>query len=298
MLKRTLGKTGMQVTVLSHGAMEIRGTRIWNGRPITDDEANTILNKVLDAGINFIDTAWDYGLSETYIGHYIAHRRNEYFLASKCGCTWVDKGDHDETPHVWTRENLAKNIEDSLKRMKTDHLDLWQLHNPKPEQVQAEDLVAFMQDIQKQGKVRHIGISSTNPFIDTFIQWGVFESFQIPYSALEPEHDPKITAAAQSGAGTIIRGGVARGEPGEGLGNTNRWEAWEKANMDELLGENESRTAFLLRMTISHPDVTTTIVGTKNPTHLMDNVKAAQAGPLSDEIYAEAKKRLEKAMEK
>lgn len=295
MLKRTLGKTGFNVSVLSHGAMEIRGPRIWKGRPVTDDEANTILNHVLDAGINFIDTAWDYGLSETYIGHYIAHRRKEYYLATKCGCTWVDCGDHDETPHVWTRDNLAKNIEDSLKRMKTDYVDIWQLHNPSVEDAQREDLVSFMEQVQKSGKVRHISISSTNPHIDTFIEWNKFATFQIPYSALEREHEQTITKAALSGAGTIIRGGVARGEPGEGQGGANKWGAWEAAKMDELLDEGESRTAFQLRFTISHPHMHTTIVGTKNPKHLDENLRVAEKGPLPADVYEEAKKRLSAA---
>ncbi len=87
----TLGRTGLNVTKLGHGAMEIRGSRIWGGRPIEDSEAETILNAVLDEGINFIDTANDYGKSEEYIGRYLAHRRAEYVLATKCGCTVVRK---------------------------------------------------------------------------------------------------------------------------------------------------------------------------------------------------------------
>src|SRR6266487_6264334 len=145
MQRRILGRTGLEVTQVSYGAMEIRGKRIWGGRPVTDEQAERILNAVLDAGINFIDSAYDYGLSEEYIGRFISHRRGEYYLATKCGCTVVDAGDHDETPHVWTRDNLLHNIETSLRRMKTDYVDVWQLHNPTVEQVegvfffQAED---------------------------------------------------------------------------------------------------------------------------------------------------------------
>lgn len=295
MQKRTLGKTGLQVTVLGHGAMEIRGPRIWGGRPVTDDEADRILNAVLDAGINFIDTAWDYGLSEQYIGKFIARRRDQYVLATKCGCTWVDKGNHDDTPHVWTRDNLRHNIETSLQRMKTDYVDLWQLHNPAPEQTQAEDLVAFMEQVRKEGKVRHVGISSTLPHIPVYLQWGTFESYQIPYSALERRHEKAITRVGEAGAGVIVRGGVARGEPGAGLGGQDRWGAWNQARMDELLAPGESRTAFLLRFTISHPHMHTTIVGTKNPDHLQENVKAAEAGPLPADVYAEAKRRMDTA---
>ena len=292
MEKRLLGRTGLNVTVLGHGAMEIRGKRIWNGRSITDEEAERILNAVLDGGINFIDTAWDYGLSEQYIGQFISKRRKEYYLATKCGCTFVDKGDHDETPHVWTRDNLRHNIETSLQRMKTDYVDLWQLHNPTPEQVQAEDLAAVMEQVKKEGKVRHVAISSTLPHLPTFLKWGGFESFQIPYSALDRKHEEAIQRVGGAGAGVIVRGGVAKGEPGAGLGNQDRWGLWEQAKLNELLSPGESRTAFLLRFTISHPQMDTTIVGTKNPEHLMENLRAAEAGPLTPQVYTEAKKRL------
>jgi aryl-alcohol dehydrogenase-like predicted oxidoreductase len=282
----------LNVTVLGHGAMEIRGPRIWGGRPVTDAQAERILNAVLDSGINFIDTAWDYGLSEEYIGKYIAHRRGEYILATKCGCTWVGKGDHDETPHVWTRENLRRNIESSLQRMKTDYIDIWQLHNPTPEQVEQEDLPAFMEQVKKEGKVRHVAISSTLPHLPVFLGWGVFETFQIPYSALERAHELVIGQVADAGCGVIVRGGVARGEPGAGLGGKDRWTIFEEAKLDELCAPGESRTAFLMRYTISHPGMHTTIVGTLVPEHLAENIKAAQAGPLPANVYAEAKRRL------
>lgn len=294
----TLGRTGLNVTRLSFGAMEIRGPRIWNGRPVTDAEADRILNAVLDAGINFIDTAYDYGLSEQYIGQFISHRRDDYYLATKCGCTVVDAGDHDDTPHVWTRDNLLRNIDVSLKRMKTDHIDLWQLHNPSVEQAEQGELVDVLKEVQASGRVRFIGVSSTLPHITEYIRWGVFDAFQIPYSALEREHENVISDAANAGAGTIIRGGVGRGEPGVGLGTTDRWDTWEKAGLDDLLGPGESRTAFLLRFTLSHPDMSTTIVGTKNSEHLAENLRIAEQGALPEDVYEEAKRRLAEAGEK
>ncbi len=118
--------------------MGLCGPRRPIGGPITDDQAERILNAVLDAGINYIDTSFDYGLSEDYIGRFTSHRRDEYYLATKCGCHVVDKGDHDEVSHVWTRENLMHNIEVSLKRLKTDYLDVWQLHGDHtPDNIQA-----------------------------------------------------------------------------------------------------------------------------------------------------------------
>ncbi|CAG7655029.1 aldo/keto reductase [Paenibacillus allorhizosphaerae] len=290
--KSILGRTGLEVTRLGFGAMEIRGPRIWKGRPVTDSEAERILNVVLDAGINFIDTAYDYGLSEEYIGRFISHRRSEFILATKCGCTVVNAGDHDETPHVWTRENLLHNIDESLRRMKTDYVDILQLHNPSVDQTEEGNLVEVLKEIQSSGKVRWIGISSTLPHITKYIELGVFDSFQIPYSALERDHEEMIAQAARAGAGTIIRGGVGRGEPGVGLGNQDRWAVWEKAKMDDLLDEGESRTGFLLRFTLSHPGMSTTIVGTKNPEHLAENLRIAQKGELSAQVYEEAKRRL------
>ncbi len=296
--RRTFGRTGLEVTALGYGAMEIRGPRIWSGRDLTDDQADRILNAVLDAGINFIDTAYDYGRSEEYIGRFISRRRDEYYLATKCGCTVVDAGDHDETPHVWTRENITVRLEESLRRMKTDYVDLLQLHNPSVEQVEQGDLVQVLKDLQAAGKTRWIGCSSTLPHLATYVAWGVFDAFQIPYSALERRHEEWISRASETGAGIIIRGGVARGAPDDaGLGAIDRWAVWEKASLDELRSPGESRTAFLLRYTLSHPGLDTTIVGTLQPEHLQQNIEQAMAGPLPPDIYAEAKRRLSAAGE-
>src|SRR3954463_14742792 len=180
--KRTLGRTGLAVTALAYGAMEVRGSRIWGGRPVTEGQAETILNAVLDSGINFIDTANDYGRSEEFIGKYLSHRRDQYYLATKCGCTVVHKdADTDDTPHVWTRENLFRGLHESLQRMKTDYVDLMQLHNASVEQVQQGELVTVLQEMKQQGKVRWIGASSVLPHINTYIEQGWFDVYQIPY---------------------------------------------------------------------------------------------------------------------
>lgn len=291
-----LGGTKRQVTRLGYGAMEVRGSRIWGGRPVTEDQAQKILNAVLDAGINFIDTANDYGRSEEFIGKYISQRRSEFYIATKCGCTVVRRDDNtDDTPHVWTRENLFRGLHESLQRMKTDYLDVMQLHNPSVEECEKGDLVTALQDMRQQGKVRWIGISTTLPHLPTYLKWGVFDTFQIPYSALERTHEEWIDAAGRAGIGIIIRGGVARGEPGAGLGGQDRWKKFEEAGLDELLEKGENRTAFLLRYTLAHPHADTIIVGTLQPEHLQENLAAVQRGPLSPQVYAEAKARLSKA---
>ena len=291
-----LGKTGLKVTRLGYGAMEVRGSRIWGGRAVTDEQSKTILNAVVDSGINFIDTANDYGRSEEFIGKFLSHRRKEFYLATKCGCTVTRRDENtDDTPHVWTRENLFRGLNESLQRMKTDYIDIMQLHNPSVDECKNGNLVEALQEMKQQGKVRAIAISTTTPHLPVYIKMGVFEAFQIPYSALEREHENWIGKTAEAGIGTIIRGGVARGEPGVGLGGAQRWDKFEAAKLDELREPNESRTSFLLRYTLTHPHAHTIIVGTLHPEHLADNVKAIQRGALTEKVYNDAKKRLDAA---
>jgi len=275
--------------------MEVRGERIWSGRPCTDDQANIILNAVVDAGINFIDTANDYGKSEMYLGRYLSGRRDDFYLATKCGCHMTYAGDHDETPHFWTRDNLLRNVADSLMKMQVDCVDILQLHNPTVEQAEQFKLVDTLNEIKEMGATKFIGCSSTSPHLATYIDWGVFDVFQIPYSALERRHEDLITKAAEAGAGIIIRGGAARGEPGVAQGGSNeeRWKKFEAAKLDELREPGDSRTAFLLRFTLTHPHCHTTIVGTLIPEHLSENVEVAMRGPLPKDVYEEAKKRLD-----
>ncbi len=295
MIKKTLGKTALEVTQLGFGAMEIRGPKVWGGREVSDEQSERILNAVLDVGINFIDTAVDYGLSEERIGKYISSRRDEYYLATKCGCDPKDVGDKWETPHTWTRENLLRNIAGSLERMKTDHVDILQMHNPLPEQVAEGKLVDVLKDIQSQGMTRFVGISTTLPHLPEYAAMGVFDTFQIPYSCLQPEHHEAINIAAAGGAGIIIRGGIARGGPGGDVAIAEWVDVWRKANLDELAGEM-SPSELVLRYTLAHPNCHTTIVGTLNPDHLAGNVAAAGRGPLDDDLYAEVRSRVEKAL--
>ena len=148
--------------------------------------------------------------------------------------------------------------------------------------------------MKKSGKVRFIGISTTLPHLPTYLKWGVFDTFQIPYSGLQREHENSISDSAKAGIGTIICGGVAKGEFGVSPNaNADKWKKFEEAKLDELRQSGESRTAFLLRFTLSHPHIHTIIAGTLKPEHLQENVQASQRGPLKSEVYAEAKRRLD-----
>ena len=109
--RRPLGRTGLEVSTLGFGAMELRGAP--SGPGIDDEDAGRLLNALLDEGINFIDTSIDYGRSEELIGRFIAHRRSEYVLASKCGCV---PGAPLGGEHVHTAENIRNGVEHSLRR--------------------------------------------------------------------------------------------------------------------------------------------------------------------------------------
>ena len=207
-----LGRTGLVVTKLGYGAMELRGTDHFPR--LSAGEASAILSAVLDNGINYIDTSPDYGYSEELIGRHIAHRRSEYFLASKCGCPIeppdLPHGNHK--PHTFTRENIRAGVEQSLKRMHTDYLDVVQFHvSPSRAILEENDSIAELEAMRREGKVRFIGMSGTIPELEDQIKMDVFDVFQIPYSLVEREHEALIHKAAQAGAGIVIRGGVARG---------------------------------------------------------------------------------------
>lgn len=292
-----LGRTGLKATRLGFGAMEIRDKDFWNGRAVTEPQVESLLHGVLDAGVNFIDTAQDYGRSEEFIGKFLAKRRSEFILATKCGCNPRRKDDGTwETPHLWTRENCVRGLEQSLQRMKTDVIDVMQYHNPSVEECEDGKLVEALQEMKKSGKVRFFGISTTLPHLPTYLKWGVFDTFQIPYSALQREHEDWIQKSGDAGIGVIVRGGVAKGEFGVGPhASAEKWRKFQEAKLDELRSPGESRTAFLLRYTLTHPHSHTIIVGTLKPEHLKENVAAAGRGPLRPDVYAEAKKRLDAA---
>lgn len=293
--KRKLGRTGMEVTVLGYGAMELRP------KTMTDAQGAAVLNAVLDAGVNFVDTSIDYGQSEALIGKSIAKRRSEYYLASKCGCPldWEPTPEQPRPgPHTYTREHIVRGLEQSLRRLKTDYLDLLQVHiSPSRAELEKEDVAGTLAMLKQQGKVRWIGMSGILPHLVDHVAMGIFDAFQIPYSAFQRDHEDILSAASKTGAGIIVRGGVARGTPVDSSRDNYRItgsavrDQWQAAKLDELL-EGMSRMEFTLRFTLSHPDLDTTIVGTSNVDHLRANAAAASKGPLPADVYEEAKRRL------
>jgi aryl-alcohol dehydrogenase-like predicted oxidoreductase len=293
--RRKLGRTGLQVIVLGFGAMDLGGPPVTN--VITDDEAGQVLNAVLDSGINYIDTSIDYGTSEARIGKAISARRKEFYLATKCGCV---PGRPMGTGHVNTAANIRTGVEHSLRTMKTDYIDVVQFHESLTRSAwESEGGLEELRKMKQEGKLHFIGVSGTLPNLEEQAESGVFDVFQIPYSALQREHEDIIAKASATGAGIVIRGGVARGAPSDWnrryymLTADEMSSRWDKARLDDLL-DGMSRMEFMLRFAISNPDLDTTIVGTKSIEHLRVNLAAAMKGPLAEDVVAEAKQRLDK----
>ena len=288
----TLGRTGLKVTRLGFGCALWRpDSAHW-----TPEQAKSVWGAALDAGINLFDTAYDYLFSEEWIGSALHSRYDEFYLATKCGCTDTLPTSND-SDHIWTRDNLFRNTEVSLRRLNRDSLDIIQLHNATVEECEAGGLVQALSDIRDQGMVRWIGASTTLPDLPTLLSWGVFDVMQIPYSALQREHEDWIAKAAQEGVGIIIRGGVAQGEHGMSRGSSDTWETFDRASLHELMEDGESRSSFVLRYTLTHPNADTVIVGTTRTDHLQENIDAVMRGPLSADVYAEAMRRLDAAGE-
>ena len=285
MMRRTLGRTGLDVTQLGYGSMGLRGPRAWGVRVVSEEDADLFLNSVLDAGVNFIDTSPDYGISEERIGRYISSRRSEFYLATKCGCVYTQHEDHLEINHVWKKEVIQRNIETSLRRLRTDCLDILQFHGGDAATLQREGLIELLMDFRAQGMVKFIGASSSLPHLPGLIDLRVFDTFQIPYSCLAPEHHDWITRAAETGAGIIIRGGIAHGGPDAEIQRPALNDIWTRGKLDQLLPQGIKRAELILRYTLSHPHCHTTIVGTCDPVHLTENLGSVTKGPLPPDLY-------------
>ena len=282
---RILGNTGLSVTQIGYGSMGLRGPKTWGIRVVEESDAETFLHRVLDSGINFIDTSPDYGLCEERIGRYLSHRRGEFYLATKCGCVYTQHPDHLEIDHHWDAAVIQSNLETSLRRLRTDHLDLLQFHGGDIETLRRNGLIELLQSFREKGLIRFIGVSSKLPNLSGLIEAQVFDTFQIPYSCLAAEHHDLIHQAGTQGAGVIIRGGIAQGGPEATIQRPLLNEVWDAASLDQFLDGSMTRAQLILRFTLSHPHCHTTIVGTCNEAHLMENIAAAEAGPLPEDLY-------------
>ena len=255
--RRVLGRTGLEVTTLGYGAMELRGERpaVPTSTTPTRSASSTPCSTPASTSSTPRSTT---AAARSSSASYIANRRGEYYLASKCGCV---PGAPAGSDHVHTAENIRAGVEHSLRLMKTDHLDLVQFHRSLTARTSSRPKGALgeLLKLRDEGKVRFVGVSGTLPNLDEQIDMGVFDAFQIPYSALQREHEDAIAQAAAAGAGIIIRGGVARGAPEDWerpryymVTTDTMKQRWDEAKLDELL-DGMDRVAWLLRFTLSLP---------------------------------------------
>ena len=171
-----------------------------------------------------------------------------------------------------------------------------QFHGGDAETIKCAGLVETLLEFKAQGLIRFIGSSNSIPNLQGMIELDVFDTFQIPYSCLAPSHHDLITAAADTGAGIIIRGGIAHGGPDAEIQRPALNDAWTAAGLDDLLSEEMNRAELILRYTLSHPHCHTTIVGTCNHDHLAENVRTLDKGPLPADVYQEVTNRVRTAI--
>lgn len=282
---RRLGRTGMEVSELGFGAWEIGWTR-----PEEGDDVGRVLNRALDLGINFVDSSAAYRWSEELIAKYIGHRRKEFFFATKCGSWRVLRPDGEWVQTLdYSAKAIAPQIDRSLQRLKTDHLDLIQLHSPGLEDVTSGDGLEGLKKAQAQGKVRFIGLSADGDAARKAVEIGEYDTLQITYNVLAQEPAEIIAAAREKDMGIIIKGPVANAvyeKPRPDGGNAASWDRAQTVLGPEVVGDL-SRVEVALRWLLCDDRVHTAIVGTTNLAHLEANLAAAERGRLPDAMLAE-----------
>jgi aryl-alcohol dehydrogenase-like predicted oxidoreductase len=275
MEKRTLGKTGMDVTVLGFGAAEI------GYRGVPQDTVGRLINSALDAGLNVIDTAECYPDSEEKIGQAVAGRRKEYFLFTKCGHdgSGFGPGDH------WNPQKMAQQVDRSLQRLKTDHVDLLQLHSCTEEQLRQGDVIDVLRRARDAGKTRFIGYSGDGHAALHAVESGAFDTLQISVSIADQEALELALPAAQArGIGVIAKRPIANAIWKESSKPDPYYQAyWERLRQldyDFLKLDLQAAIATALRFTLSADGVHTAIVGTTQPGRWRQNAELLKSGRL------------------
>ena len=248
---RPLGQTGLLVTPLGFGAFKIgRNEKVKYPQPydLPDDAAaERLLNGVLDAGINLIDTAPAYGISEERIGKFLATRRNEFVLSTKVGERFVNA----ESTFDFTAAGVRASVAESLRRLRTEVLDILFVHsNGDDLAIQRQtEVVPTLQKLKHAGYVRAIGFSGKSPAgAAAALEWA--DVVMVEYHLHDTSHAEVIASAASRGVGVVVKKGLASGHlpPAEAI-----------------------------RFVLSNPHVTSVIVGGLSLEHLQENVKAVSS---------------------
>jgi aryl-alcohol dehydrogenase-like predicted oxidoreductase len=290
MEQRTLGKTGLQVSRLGVGLAEIGGLTFEE-----EQQAGQVLNTALDQGITFLDTAACYGNSEALIGRTVAHRRADFVLASKCG--HVTGGYEGE---AWTAQTVRDSIDRSLVRMKTDVIDLMQLHSCGVDVLEKGEVIEALQKAQQAGKVRFIGYSGDNESAAWAVESGLFATLQTSFNLVDQHARTKLFAKVkEQGMGLINKRPIANGTWGAQASPSDyAAEYFRRAQIMQQAGElpeaPENRIWLALGFTLAHDAVDTAIVGTRNPAHMQSNIDWLNSlPPLAAQAVDELHRRFE-----
>jgi len=254
----------MEVNRLGFGAMRITGDGIW-GEPKDPAEAKRVLKRAVELGVNFIDTADSYGpaVSEPLIGQALAPYSKGLVVATKGGLT-------RQGPNVWTPvgrpEYLQQQVEMSLRWLKTDTIDLWQLHRIDPN-VPVEESLAPIAKLQKEGKIRHVGLSEVKPHeIDQARKVIKIVSVQNMYNVSDRQHEGVLEYCEKYKLAFIPWFPVAAGKLAQPGGT-----------LDEIAKRHGATVAQISVAWLLHRSpVMLPIPGTSSVAHLEENMKAAE----------------------
>ena len=205
MKTNTLGKTGLKVSCLGIGQADRMDLKLTKS---DTENVGALLDAALDNGINFIDTAACYGNSEELIGRAIAHRRQEYILATKCG--HVEETLNSSKEVAWTADTITNSIERSLIRLKTDYLDLVQLHSCDVDILENTEVIEALLNAKRSGKTRFMGYSGDNEAALWAVNSGIFDTLQTSFNVVDQHARINLFAPAKSkNMGIIIKRPIA-----------------------------------------------------------------------------------------
>lgn len=282
MEKRRLGKTDMEVSVLGFGGAEIG---FEDASPAT---VETLLKSALDAGLNVIDTAECYRGSEELIGQTVSDRRKDFYLFTKCG-----HPNGAESSANWSAASILQSIERSLQRLKTDHVDIVQLHSCSESDLRKGEVITALQTARERGYTRYLGYSGDHRAAHYAVECGAFDTLQTSINIADQEAiDLTLPQARAQQIGVIAKRPIANvawktgHKPIEPYQHE-YWQRLNKLNYDFLnhvdqTANLETTVSIALRFTLSIPGVHTAIVGTKKPDRWEKNAGLLKAGPLPE----------------
>lgn len=291
---RKLGKTELELSVIGIGTWQFGGE--W-GREYTQDEADAILDKGNELGINLIDTAECYGdhLSESLIGDYLSRRnREDWVIATKFGHHFHDRFDRTD---VFNADGVIDQLDASLKALKVDYIDLYQFHSGPDEAFDNDELWTTLDKQVSAGKIRFLGtsIGSNDNLHQTEASSKLnVGSIQVVYNRLDRIPEERVfPSCQQQNLGVLARVPLASGylsgkyKPGAVFGNTDvrhrhepestrlRLEEVQRIQRDEV-PEGMDMASWALAWCLKHPAVTAVIPGCKDPEQVEANARAAQ----------------------